>query len=124
MQQSQVKHDLLAVRPLRSLWRSAAFPVVLQAISLGAVVALIAVGFGVGAGRSPAELLSLRKTNLTTLRPLGWAMLAAILVITWQACRWSRQVPVESAIAAKVGLASAAMLFTSVLATGSWCSEA
>ncbi|MBM4321838.1 MAG: hypothetical protein FJ125_18350 [Deltaproteobacteria bacterium] len=46
---------------------------------------------------------------------LGWAMLAAVLVMAWRAWSWSRQVPGESAMAARVGLAGTAVLFTSVL---------
>lgn len=49
------------------------------------------------------------------LTVLGWVMLAAVIVIAWRAWRWSRQVPVESAMAARVGLACTAALFTSVL---------
>jgi len=46
---------------------------------------------------------------------LGWVMLAAVLVIIWRAWRWSRQISAESAVAARVGLAVTAVLFTSVL---------
>jgi hypothetical protein len=49
------------------------------------------------------------------LTVLGWVMLAAVIVIAWRAWRWSRQVPAESAMAARVGLAGTAALFTSVL---------
>jgi hypothetical protein len=56
---------------------------------------------------SPARLLD--------LSIVGWVMLALILLVAWRAMRWASQMPAESAVAAKVGLAGAAALFSGVL---------
>jgi polyferredoxin len=104
-----MKLDLLAWRPLRWLWRSPAFPVALQALALGAVVALIAVGINVGGGRSPDELMTLRKTNLTTLVVWGvwWPGMIAVALAFGRA--WCTVCPMElanrigDAIARRVG---------------------
>jgi len=63
-----------------------------------------------------AEGTAAAPAAMVGLTALGWVMLAATLVVAWRAGRWSRQVPAESAMAAKVGLAGAATLFTSMLA--------
>ena len=109
MKPSRVKIDLLALRPFRWLWRSPAFPVALQALSFAAVVALITIGFGVGAGRSPDELMTLRKTNLTTLVVWGlwWPGMIAVALAFGRA--WCMVCPMELAnrigdtVARKVG---------------------
>jgi polyferredoxin len=109
MKPPRVKLDLLALRPLRWLWRSPAFPVALQALAFAAVVALVAIGFGVGAGRSPDELMTLRKTNLTTLVVWGlwWPGMIAVALAFGRA--WCTVCPMElanrigDAVARKVG---------------------
>ncbi len=106
---SQVKPDLLAVRPLRWLWRWPAFPVALQVIAMGVVAALAVIGFGVGTDRSAAELMTLRKTNLATLVVWGlwWPGLIAVALAFGRA--WCTVCPLElanrvgDAIARKVG---------------------
>ena len=109
MSPSQVKLDVLAARSLRWLWRSPAFPVTLQALAFAALVALIAIGFGVGAGRSPDELMTLRKTNLTSLVVWGlwWPGMIAVALAFGRA--WCTVCPMElanrigDAVARKVG---------------------
>ncbi len=54
-------------------------------------------------------------TALIGLSITGWVMLALVAVITWRAIAWSRQVPAESTMAVRIGLAGAAALFTSIL---------
>jgi polyferredoxin len=97
MSPSQVKLDVLAARPIRWLWRSPAFPVALQALAFAGVVALIAIGFGIGAGRSPDELMTLRKTNLTTLVVWGlwWPGMIAVVLAFGRA--WCTVCPMELA---------------------------
>jgi len=56
------------------------FPVAFQAAALAAVAGLVAAGFGVGAGLRGEELLTLRKTNLSTLVVWGvwWPGMIAV----------------------------------------------
>jgi polyferredoxin len=46
---------------------------------------------------------------------IGWVMLALVVVIAWRALAWSRQVPAESTMAARVGLVGTGVLFSSIL---------
>ncbi|MBI5830006.1 MAG: 4Fe-4S binding protein [Chloroflexi bacterium] len=104
----QVKWDLLAWRPLRAAVMSAAFPVVLQAAALAAVVALAVNGLGIGAGLKAEELMTLRKTNLTTLVVWGlwWPGMIAIAVLFGRA--WCTVCPME--LANRIGDAAARKL--------------
>ena len=54
-------------------------------------------------------------TRVLGLSVLGWVMLVLVFVIAWRALGWSRQIPAESTMAAKVGLAGATALFMAVL---------
>jgi polyferredoxin len=109
MSRSQVKPDLLAWRPLRLLWRSPLFPVGLQVLALGVVVALVVIGIGIGADRPADELMTLRKTNLTTLVVWGlwWPGMIAVALAFGRA--WCTVCPMElvnrvgNAIARRVG---------------------
>jgi len=88
---------------------SAAFPVALQVLVLGAVVLLMLNGFGIGPGLKADELLTLRKTNLTTLVVWGlwWPGMIAAALILGRA--WCTVCPMElinrggDAIARKLG---------------------
>lgn len=85
---SQVRFDILAWKAFRRALMSPAFPVALQVLVLGAVVFLMLNGFAVGSGLKADELLTLRKTNLTTLVVWGlwWpGMIAVALILgrTW-----------------------------------------
>lgn len=59
--------NLLSLGPARTLVRQAAFPLALQIAALVGFLALAINGWGLGRSESPADLLILRKTNLTTL---------------------------------------------------------
>jgi polyferredoxin len=109
MSQSQVKLDLLAARPLRWLWRSPAFPWALQVLALAAVLLLVANGLGLGPGMGAEDLMTFRKTNLTTLVVWGlwWPGMIAVALAFGRA--WCTVCPMElvnragDAIARKVG---------------------
>jgi hypothetical protein len=60
----------------------------------------------------PAELLG--------LSTVGWAILALTMAMAWKAWRWARQIPTESVVAARAGLAGAAILFSVVLSIWAW----
>lgn len=93
----QVKLDLLAWRPVRRLVRSAAFPLALQAVALAGLAALVVIGFGVGRGATGEEILTLRKTNLTTLVVWGlwWPGMIAVALTFGRA--WCTVCPLELA---------------------------
>ncbi len=63
---------------------------------------------GQGSMTAPAAMVG--------LTVLGWAMLAATILIAWKAWRWTRQVPAELWAAARSGTVSAAVVFMSALA--------
>jgi polyferredoxin len=46
---------------------------------------------------------------------IGWLMLVATVAIAWRAWRWARQIPTESQAAARSGLVTSAILFSSLL---------
>lgn len=87
---SRMRIDILASKPVRRLLMSPAFPLALQAMALVGVVGLAVNGLGIGPGMKADELLTLRKTNLTTL------------------------------VAARSGLAGVAILFGAVLTVWAW----
>jgi len=81
---SQFHLDFLGWKPIRVLVRRAAFPVALQACALVAIMWLAMIGIGIGPGMKSDDLMTLRKTNLTTLFVWGlwWpAMIAAALAL-------------------------------------------
>jgi len=92
---SQVKIDLLAWRPLRHVILWAGFPILLQAAALAAVVTLVGVGLGIGPGLKADELMTLRKTNLTTLVVWGlwWPSMIAVAIAFGRA--WCTVCPME-----------------------------
>jgi polyferredoxin len=106
---SQLKLDLLACRPVRAVALWPGFPVVLQAAALAVIVVLVATGFGVGPGMQVEELLTLRKTNLTTLVVWGlwWPSMIAVALALGRA--WCTVCPMElvnrtsDAVARKLG---------------------
>lgn len=80
---SRVRFDILMWKPARALLMLPAFPVVLQALALVAVILMVVNGLGVGPGMRADELLTLRKTNITTLAVWGlwWpGMIVAALI--------------------------------------------
>ena len=70
--QSQVRWNLLSRPVFRPLVRWAGFPIVFQVAVLAVLVALIVSGWQVGLTHSAKEVMTLRKTNLTTL--LVWGL--------------------------------------------------
>jgi len=58
--------------------------------------------------------------GLLGLSTIGWAILALTLAMAWKAWRWARQIPAESVVAARAGLAGAAILFSVVLSIWAW----
>ncbi|MBW2703758.1 MAG: hypothetical protein JRF33_23310, partial [Deltaproteobacteria bacterium] len=67
MKSSRIKFDLLAWKPLRAIVASSLFPVGLQVMMLAVMVLLVVNGLGQGPGMGADELMTFRKTNLTTL---------------------------------------------------------
>lgn len=106
---SHVKLDLLAWKPLRAVALWCGFPLVLQATALAVIAALIAIGLGVGPGMRAEELMTLRKTNLTTLVVWGlwWPGMIAMALAFGRA--WCTVCPMElvnrvgDAVARKLG---------------------
>jgi polyferredoxin len=83
IESSRVSFDVLQTPPGRVLLRSVWFPVALQALTLVGMGVLVAVGFGVGWDATAAELMTLRKTNLTTLVVWGlwWPGLVVVTIV-------------------------------------------
>ena len=95
MTSSLLRYDLLRTRAGRFLLRSPAFPIALQAMALAGVITLIGVGVGIGADRPAVELMTLRKTNLSTLGIWGlwWPGMIAVAVTFGRA--WCTVCPME-----------------------------
>jgi len=70
--------------------------------------------------RSIADHSLTAPAAMVGLSILGWVMLALTLVVAWKAWRWASQIPADVAVAARTGLASAAVLFSAVLTVWSW----
>jgi ferredoxin len=87
--------DLLAVSPVRGLLKTPVLPVALQILALAGVSALAINGWGVGLAESPEELLTLRKTNLTTLFVWGlwWPGMIAVALLAGRL--WCTVCPME-----------------------------
>jgi len=92
---AQVRFDVLAWRPVRGLMRWSGFPVLLQAVACVAVLWIATVGLGVGAGMSGEDLMTLRKTNLTTLVVWGLWWPGMILVALLLGRAWCTVCPME-----------------------------
>ncbi len=92
---TQFRADLLAVQPLKRLWRSPAFPVALQALLLAVMVLLVVNGWAIGREHSGKDLQLLRKTNLTTLVVWGlwWPGMIALSLTLGRA--WCMVCPME-----------------------------
>ncbi|MEW6365309.1 MAG: hypothetical protein AB1714_11830 [Acidobacteriota bacterium] len=92
---SLVSPDLLAWRPVRALVDSAAFPLALQVITMAVMSWLAISGAGIGAGMKADELMTLRKTNITTLVVWGlwWPGMIAVALALGRA--WCTVCPME-----------------------------
>jgi len=76
--------NILSWRPIRALLEARGFPIALQFVSLLAVSFLLWNGWRIGMDKTSEELMTLRKTNLTTLAVWGlwWpAMIVGALVL-------------------------------------------
>ena len=91
----QVKYDILSWKPVRRILMSPAFPVTIQVLVLIGVVALAVNGFGIGPGMKGDELLTLRKTNLTTLVVWGLWWPGMIAVALFLGRVWCTVCPLE-----------------------------
>lgn len=92
---SMIRLDVLAPAASRAVLRARWFPVALQALALAAVIGLAWIGFSVAADRPASELLTLRKTNLTTLVVWGlwWPGLIALTLLFGRV--WCTVCPME-----------------------------
>ncbi len=92
----RVRWNLLAAPPARWALRSPLFPVALQAVALAALCLLAANGLS-GGSASAAELLVLRRANLTTLVVWGLWWPAMIAVALTLGRLWCMVCPLELA---------------------------
>ena len=92
---SWLRGDLLATVPGRALLRASWFPVGIQVVMLGIAIWLGYVGWNIGRDSSNADLLILRKTNLTTLAVWGlwWPVMVVIALAFGRA--WCTVCPME-----------------------------
>lgn len=92
---SQFHLDLLRWPLVRSLLRSAAFPLAIQILGLLCVLGLVLNGWGLGIGSRSEELMIWRKTNLTTLFVWGlwWPAMIALAMALGRA--WCTVCPME-----------------------------
>ena len=105
----RIRFDLLAQGPIRKVLLWPGFPVVFQAAVLVCLFLLVANGLGVGRGRPMDELMTLRKTNLTTLVVWGlwWPGMIAVTLLLGRA--WCTVCPMElvhrigDAVARRIG---------------------
>ncbi len=97
MKSSRIKFDLLAWKPLRAIVASSLFPVALQVMMLAVMVLLVVNGFGYGPGMGADELMTFRKTNLTTLVVWGLWWPGMIVVALAFGRAWCTICPMELA---------------------------
>jgi polyferredoxin len=87
--------DFLSARPFKAVLRWQGFPLVLQIAVLAIFVLLTINGLGIGLDQSPEELMTLRKTSLTTLVVWGlwWPGMIALALALGRA--WCTVCPME-----------------------------
>ncbi len=92
---SSIRLDVLAWGPIRRLLMWPVFPVALQLVSLAAVVALAVNGWGSGLRESADQLMTFRKTNLTSLFVWGlwWPGLILLTILLGRV--WCTICPLE-----------------------------
>ncbi|RJO66572.1 MAG: hypothetical protein C4523_12100 [Myxococcales bacterium] len=92
---NHLRADLLSIRPFRVLLGSPLFPVALQVLTLAAAVYLGWLGWGAGLDKTPDELMTFRKTHLTTLAVWGlwWPLMIAAALFLGRA--WCTVCPME-----------------------------
>jgi len=91
----QFRRNALAFAPVRKILEQPWFPLALQIPALAGVGYLAINGWGVGLAESPQELMTLRKTNLTTLFVWGlwWPGMIALALLAGRA--WCTVCPME-----------------------------
>ncbi len=79
----RVRRDLLAIGPIKTLIRWPVFPVLLQVCLLVLIAFLTVNGWDIGSDRSTKELMTLRKTCLTTLVVWGlwWPFMIGLALL-------------------------------------------
>ena len=94
---SLVRRNLLEWPPLRRALMSAWFPLVLQVLALIGMTALALNGWGLGADLPAKDLMTLRKTNATTLAVWGLWWPGMIVVAILAGRLWCTVCPMELA---------------------------
>jgi len=87
--------NLLGSRPAKAILRQPAFPLALQVAALAGIVAVTINGWGIGLTESTDDLMTLRKTNLTTLFVWGFWWPAMIAVALLAGRLWCSVCPME-----------------------------
>ncbi|MCD6499698.1 MAG: 4Fe-4S binding protein [Deltaproteobacteria bacterium] len=111
----RLRLDLLRYRPVAWLVKKKFFPLGVQVLVLGIVLAVAAIGWGRGVGMDASELLLFRKTNLATLLVWGLWWPAMIVAVVLVGRVWCAVCPLElvnrfaDALARKVGWRRAAL---------------
>ncbi len=110
MATKQIRFDILQISFIRKLIRSPAVPLVFQVLTFLLVVILAVIGFRVGTDMPAEDLLTLRKTNLTTLLVWGLWWPAMIIAMVAFGRVWCMVCPLEmlsrlgDALARRLGL--------------------
>jgi hypothetical protein len=92
---SNVRVDLLHTHGSRRVLHQPWLPVTFQVIGLAGILFLLVNGWGLGRDSSPTELLTLRKTNLTTLVVWGLWWPAMVLSAIALGRAWCTVCPME-----------------------------
>ncbi len=93
----QFTANVLSFPPIENFVYWKGFPVVLQLLVLVGLLVVPFIGFGIGLGQSPKELLILRKTNLTSLLIWGlwWPSMVIVMILFGRV--WCTICPLELA---------------------------
>jgi len=90
------RFNVLVLRPARRLLMQPWFPVVFQGCTFAIMIGLIINGWGLGMERTSEELLTLRKTNLTTLAVWGLWWPGMIALVLFLGRVWCTVCPMEA----------------------------
>jgi polyferredoxin len=92
---SRISLDLMALPGLSPLLRTPLFPLGLQVLTLGVLIALVVNGWGHGLDLDGDQLETFRKTNLTTLAVWGLWWPGMILLVLLAGRAWCTVCPME-----------------------------